>query len=151
MKTTRKKRKKFEEMNQVERITYWKKKLDEVWSWLVRDRDRICMVCDRGRPEVTLFGHHWFLPKTYSLALRWNLLNGVTVCYGCHKFKIHLFATYCYLAPMFKRLVDNGWYAALQVEADKPKMALAGAELESWLSARFMQLDSVKKFREEKE
>lgn len=144
-----KKRKKFEEMNQTERITYWKKKLDEVWSWLVRDRDGKCRCCGRGRPEVTLYGHHWFLPKTYSLVLRWNLLNGIALCYGCHKFKYHLFAAYCHIGPVFRKLDADGTTKLLQWERTLPDLKLSGKNLEDYLSARFMQLDSMKQRRDD--
>ena len=43
-----------------------------------------CTSC--GRPATAT--HHFF-PKSGSAYLRYNLENGVPLCYGCHIIKIH--------------------------------------------------------------
>lgn len=56
------------------------KKLDELWSKKVRERDNHkCRVC--GNTEG-INAHHIITRKNY--ALRWDLTNGISLCPRCH-------------------------------------------------------------------
>jgi 5-methylcytosine-specific restriction endonuclease McrA len=60
-----------------------KKKLDELWSELVkREAGNKCEVC--GKTEY-LNSHH--IVGRRNLRLRWELYNSVCLCPGCHTFK----------------------------------------------------------------
>jgi hypothetical protein len=64
-----------------------KKKLDELWSELVkREAGNKCEVC--GKTEY-LNSHH--IVGRRNLRLRWELYNGVCLCAGCHTFKTNSF------------------------------------------------------------
>ena len=66
------------------------KKLDELWSKKVRERDNKCILCGKyiGQPEK-LQAHHWIITRARSLKYRWDLRNGVSLCYGCHICQVH--------------------------------------------------------------
>lgn len=57
------------------------------WSIFVRTRDGRCVLC--GTTE-NLNAHHWVIHAAHSLATRFIPENGVALCYGCHKFKVHI-------------------------------------------------------------
>lgn len=64
-----------------------KKKLDELWSELVkREAGNKCEVC--GKKEY-LNSHH--IVGRRNLRLRWETYNGVCLCAGCHTFKTSSF------------------------------------------------------------
>jgi len=71
-----------------------KKRLHDLWSWLVRDRDGWrCIFCGKGQnlaEKVYLQAHHWIVHAAGSVATRFILGNGVTLCWSCHKFHVHL-------------------------------------------------------------
>lgn len=64
----------------------YQKKLDALWSECVRKRDKFCQVC--GKTE-NLQAHHWLVRKARSLQTRWDVRNGITLCYSCHICKLH--------------------------------------------------------------
>ena len=57
--------------------------LDKIWSKLVRDRDGTCVHCGRFPVQA----HHIF-GRGYK-STRWNLDNGISLCYKCHMFWAH--------------------------------------------------------------
>jgi ribosomal protein L20 len=60
-----------------------KKDLDILWSRLIRDRDKSCVVC--GKKPVQ--AHHIF-SRSYN-STRWNLDNGISLCYYHHIYWAH--------------------------------------------------------------
>lgn len=60
--------------------------LQKKWSLSVRGRDQECVLC--GKTE-NLQAHHWIVHASGSLGTRFLVENGVTLCYGCHMFKVH--------------------------------------------------------------
>lgn len=58
---------------------YWKECLDTQWSQLIRNRDKVCLKC-KGRNN--LHAAHIYSRAKHSV--RWDLQNGVTLCYKCH-------------------------------------------------------------------
>ena len=59
---------------------------DKLWSKYIRTRDPKCLYCSR---EENLQAHHAIVTKGASISTRWNLQNGVTLCYDCHINKYH--------------------------------------------------------------
>ena len=58
------------------------KKLDDAWSLLVKLRAKMqCEVCGKRSP---LNSHHIFSRSKKST--RWDVMNGVCLCVGCHTF-----------------------------------------------------------------
>lgn len=76
-------------MTKVKQIARLKKKLDKAWSEAVRKRDGKCLMCSKAAPEHVLHAHHWFIRKARSLLLRWDMTNGVALCYYCHLKELH--------------------------------------------------------------
>ena len=67
-----------------------KDKLDKLWSEKVRKRDNKCILCGKYQDEPkSLQAHHWILTRNQSSKYRWDLRNGVSLCYGCHIHQIH--------------------------------------------------------------
>lgn len=57
----------------------FQKKLDKAWSVNVITRDKSCKKC-HGRGYIS--AHHAFGRR--HMATRWDLMNGVGLCYPCH-------------------------------------------------------------------
>lgn len=66
-----------------------KKRLDVLWSKVVRQRDGRCVLCGVSAEAKQLYAHHWIRNRAGSLATRWLLGNGSSVCFSCHHFKVH--------------------------------------------------------------
>lgn len=68
-------------------IRFKKKVLDSAWSKAVRERDgHKCVLCGSVK---TPQAHHWYFTKAQGNNTRWEVDNGVCLCYACHMFKIH--------------------------------------------------------------
>lgn len=66
------------------------KELDKYWSLYVRRRDNRCILCGKyeNQPEK-LQAHHWIISRGKSLKYRFDVRNGVSLCYGCHIHQVH--------------------------------------------------------------
>ena len=62
-----------------------RKQLDGVWFNVILTRDKSCKRCGK---RSTLSSHHIFTKKAYP-AGRWNLENGIILCWTCHFFFAH--------------------------------------------------------------
>lgn len=62
------------------------KKADTLWSKCVRARDKKCVLCGN---TTSLQAHHWIVTRNQSSKYKFDLRNGVTLCYGCHIHGIH--------------------------------------------------------------
>ena len=62
------------------------KKADSLWSQCVRSRDGQCVLCGS---KSSLQAHHWILTRNQSNKYKYDLRNGVTLCYGCHIHGVH--------------------------------------------------------------
>lgn len=60
-----------------------RKELFKIWSNHVRIRDGKCLLC--GSVE-RLQAHHLFSKQFYK-GIRYDIINGITVCASCHRFK----------------------------------------------------------------
>ncbi len=82
------------------RISRLKKKLDQAWSAAVRRRDKRCIALACIKTEA-LHAHHWYVRKARSLRLRWEIRNGVTLCYYHHMFCVHRDGDYWFMQLFF--------------------------------------------------
>lgn len=73
-----------------DKIKRLRNKCDKLWSEAVRMRDGECVLC--GKKEG-LNAHHWIHSKAQGNKHRWNIKNGVTLCYPCHIYKVHTYAS----------------------------------------------------------
>ena len=69
-----------------------KKQLDKLWSERVRTRDGKCVLC--GKTGKGLQAHHYIKSRARSLKYRWDIRNGITLCYGCHIYAVHMTASF---------------------------------------------------------
>ena len=64
------------------------KELDELWAKKVKDRDKwTCQICVERIHGRNCHAHH-ILPrqlKEKRIGLRWDVDNGITLCYNHHK------------------------------------------------------------------
>lgn len=70
------------------RIKKIKKECDDLWSKVVRARAGKCELCGGGNK---LDAHH---VHGRGLAVRWDLANGIGLCYQCHRNGCHSPAAY---------------------------------------------------------
>lgn len=61
------------------------KKLDEVWSLLIRKRDKKCMLTPTDKD---LQAHHFIKHRT-NMKYRFDLRNGIALNSGVHKYQVH--------------------------------------------------------------
>ena len=73
-----------------EKIKRLKKQCDKLWSEAVRTRDGVCLLC--GKKEG-LNAHHWIHSRAQGNMHRWNVKNGVSLCFACHLYKVHNYAS----------------------------------------------------------
>ena len=95
------------------------KENDEMWSVLVRNRfNYTCAMCDDGvRKPVS--AHHIF--GRSNKATRWEVDNGVALCYYHHRFCIH--GGRCSpeeILVFYKRILGEKRYKELKEMAKKP-------------------------------
>lgn len=62
------------------------KKADALWSLCVRSRDGQCVLCGS---KNALQAHHWIVTRNQSNKYKFDLRNGVSLCYGCHIHGVH--------------------------------------------------------------
>lgn len=62
------------------------KKADSLWSKCVRTRDGQCILCGS---KSSLQAHHFIVTRNQSNKYKYDLRNGVTLCYGCHIHGVH--------------------------------------------------------------
>jgi hypothetical protein len=62
------------------------KKLDKAFSGLIRKRG-VCARCRKGAEETTLQCAHIIGRRNF--AVRWDIDNGIPLCYACHIFWAH--------------------------------------------------------------
>jgi hypothetical protein len=97
----KKKIKKKRGPNKAVRIRRLLKKCSEAWSKAVRCRDGRCLVC--GATE-NLQAHHWLISRARSRRYRFDLRNGVTLCYGHHLRGIHTEASLAFLMLIMRNV-----------------------------------------------
>lgn len=107
------------------------KKLDEMWSNLVKIRDEgRCVKC--GKTSY-LNSHHIFSRSKKST--RWYLPNGITLCSGCHvlssTFSAH--KTPAEFIEWIKELKGEEWYNELRLKANTVEKRLRSDILEDLL------------------
>lgn len=61
-------------------------KADSLWSQCIRTRDGECILCGN---KNSLQAHHWIVTRNQSNKYKYDLRNGVTLCYGCHIHGVH--------------------------------------------------------------
>lgn len=60
------------------------KELDLTWKLKVKQRDNYtCQICGKKIEKKNCHAHH-IIPKGVKLT-RWDIDNGITLCYRCHK------------------------------------------------------------------
>lgn len=72
-------------MTQAERKKL-KKKLDTLWSKLVKDR--ACNICEKCFSQAKRLNSHHVISRRY-IGIRYNLNNGISLCVGCHAYAHH--------------------------------------------------------------
>ena len=83
-------------------------KIDRAWSLAVRSRDNKCMLCGKTMDIKNLQAHHWIVSRARSLKYRYNIKNGVSLCYGCHICQIHHNPTVSVIEELGQRCIDSG-------------------------------------------
>ena len=113
------------------------KTLDTLWSLIIRGRDKACQWC--GKTEH-LQAHH-IISKTRLQRIgnqngRWAAINGVTLCRGCHLYKLKDYPDE-YDTWMRKWIDSRGWkfecLLALMSAKGKADLKLVKIDLEQQL------------------
>lgn len=87
-----KKEKREKKVPLTKRISKLKKECDSLWSKAVRLRDKgKCVLCGS---DSHCQAHHWYHTRAQGNSTRWNINNGITLCYTCHLYKVHSGAAY---------------------------------------------------------
>lgn len=62
------------------------KQLDDVWSLIIRKRDKRCML---SGTDKDLQAHHYIKHRT-NMGYRFDLRNGISLNSGIHKYQVHI-------------------------------------------------------------
>ena len=64
------------------------RELDDIWKHKVKERDKYCcQVCNKKLIGKNCHAHH-IIPRQIK-GMRWNIDNGITLCYYHHKIGIY--------------------------------------------------------------
>lgn len=77
-------------MKTQDKIKRLRNKCDKLWSEAVRTRDGACVLCGSVNG---LNAHHWIHSRAQGNLHRWDVKNGITLCYPCHVHKVHYYAS----------------------------------------------------------
>lgn len=102
--------------NTQKKIKTLKTKCDKLWSEAVRTRDGECVLCGR---KDTLNAHHWIHSKAQGNWHRWDIRNGLALCYACHIYKVHTYAS----ADIMERLKAFAFDRGIVTPADYEAIA----------------------------
>lgn len=128
-----------------DKIKRLRKKCDELWSQAVRKRDGECVLC--GKKE-TLNAHHWIHSKAQGNKHRWNVKNGITLCYPCHVYKVHTYASADMLeqlkaAAFMRKIVTENELESIANDHSIAKFGVADLEqIKDYLQAYLEELDT---------
>jgi hypothetical protein len=111
----KKKVKKKRVVPQPVRIRRLLKKCHEVWSAAVRGRDGMCVRCGKKPPDVQLSAHHWLVSSARSRRYRFDVRNGVSLCYGCHIRCVHTEASLGVIWDLLEKVDFIGKNEAISV------------------------------------
>ena len=104
-------------MNKTQKkIKTLKTKCDKLWSEAVRTRDGECILCGK---KDGLAAHHWIHSRAQGNQHRWNVKNGVTLCYACHIYKVHTYAS----ADIIRQLEDTALYREIITQEELEAIA----------------------------
>lgn len=98
-------------MTSAEKIKRLRKACDKLWSEAVRTRDGACVLC--GAKEK-LNAHHWIHSRAQGNFHRWDVKNGITLCYACHVYKVHTYAS----ADIMERLKTEAFMRGIVTPAE---------------------------------
>lgn len=107
------------------RMRRLKKKLDKLWSFIVRKTDKTCVWTAKGKrcKKRKTAGHHWIVNKASSQNTRWTLANGLSLCYGHHIRGVHLRADAVSISRLRKYMLENrislDQYEGVELEAQR--------------------------------
>ena len=92
--------------NKAVRVRRLLQKCHEAWSLAIRLRDGKCMRC--GATE-NLAAHHWIVSRARSRRYRFDVQNGISLCYGCHVHGVHVEASMAAVYGIFKAQSFISW------------------------------------------
>lgn len=94
-----------------------KDELDKYWSLYVRKRDNRCVLCGNYEGEIgKLQAHHWIVSRGDSLRYKFDVRNGVALCYGCHIHRIHTNPTVSLISKLHSKAIAAGIATEEEVE-----------------------------------
>jgi 5-methylcytosine-specific restriction endonuclease McrA len=76
------------EMNKQKIIKKLQKDCTKLWAEQIHARDGICQLCGKQRSQGKLDAHHIF-SKAGHQNVRYDLDNGILLCFYCHRVKTH--------------------------------------------------------------
>jgi len=122
-----------------------KKIADGLWSTLIRQRDKVCLIC--GGMD-NLHAHHVIIRKRLSNKTRWSPCNGIALCYRCHMIKLHRDSDKDFLDVYMEKVnekIPQEIQEELRNEAKEPCSDPSRADLEALINKLtiLLQGDSV--------
>ena len=133
------KKKKKRGPNKAVRMRRLLKKCNEAWSRAVRYRDGRCLVC--GVTDI-LQDHHWLVSRARSRRYRFDLRNGVTLCYGHHLRGIHTEASLAFLMLIMRNVTFITQNEAIDI-ANSAEGDVSDPFTEEELTATLLRLQSL--------
>jgi hypothetical protein len=108
-----------------------KQELDALWSKRVRQRDKKCALCSKGKK---LAAHHWVHAKSRSNLYRWDLHNGITLCFTCHIHYVHGTASWAAISRLSDYMIRNEYITVeylSEMVKDRPPVKITSSFFEA--------------------
>lgn len=105
-----------------DKIKRLRNKCDKLWSEAVRTRDGECVLCGK---KDGLNAHHWIHSKAQGNLHRWNVKNGISLCFACHLYKVHTYASADILEQLKQAAFTRGIVTPEEYEAIANNHAIA--------------------------
>ena len=98
----------------------------------MRKRDGECLLCGK---KDSLNAHHWIHSRAQGNRHRWDVRNGITLCYPCHVHKVHYYASADVTDRLKKEAFSRGIVTPGDYEsiANDHSIAKFGVEVMEWV------------------
>jgi hypothetical protein len=60
-----------------------------------------------GAKDKQLYAHHFIVNRARSVKYRYDVRNGVALCYACHRYKVHKTAAFEYVGAIADYAIAN--------------------------------------------
>lgn len=129
-------------MKTADKIKKLRKECDKLWSECVKLRDGACVLCSK---REGLNAHHWIHSRAQGNLHRWDVKNGIAVCFACHLYKIHNYASADIMEQLKRVAFQRGIVTPEEYEAIANNHSIAKFGLEDYMQIKSYLTDFLER------